>query len=298
VLGELGDGFAHLQLREAYISATSRGMPTRFSGLTMTQPSPSFALAPFPNGAAQRWRVARSGRGSRSPTALPHAPASMAWCGARMAARPLNIVVVGGGPIGCAAAAAFARLSETYTVTVYDSEEDPSLEAAAAAGAAISLNMVLSKRGTRALRIIDVDVENTPQVFTAARGAVRHSKSKAPRVTLHDKVTTYTVEKVDFTRICRARASSAGVMFYHGRELLRLDPETNTAIFVEKGISPAPTALPVQYDMLVGCDGAQSKVRSELVRHAVLDVSSLSEPGYFKLFRLPPFHTFRGYQPS
>jgi hypothetical protein len=69
--------------------------------------------------------------------------------------------------------------------------------------------------------------------------------------------------------------------------LLRVDPDENTSIFLEKDINPATAAVPVQYDMLVGCDEVQSKVLSELVRHDVLDMISLSEPGYIKIFRLP-----------
>jgi hypothetical protein len=53
----------------------------------------------------------------------------------------------------------------------------------------------------------------------------------------------------------------------------------NSAIFVEIGVNRAPAALPVQYDMLIRCDGAQSKVQSELARHAALKVTSISEPG-------------------
>jgi hypothetical protein len=66
-----------------------------------------------------------------------------------------------------------------------------------------------------------------------------------------------------------------------------VDPDANTSIFLEKDINPATAAVPVQYDMLVGCDEVQSKVLSELVQHDVLDMISLSEPGYIKIFRLP-----------
>jgi hypothetical protein len=90
---------------------------------------------------------------------------------------------------------------------------DPSTEAATA-GAPINLNIVTPKRGARALQMIDVDGENTPQVFTPARGKVTHKRDKAPRVTLHENVIIYSVTKVDLTRLCRTRASSAGVRFY------------------------------------------------------------------------------------
>jgi hypothetical protein len=88
-----------------------------------------------------------------------------------------SLLIVGGGPIGCAAAAALERVRESYTVSVYESTEEPSTETSAA-DAPMNLIVIMSKRGARSLQIIDGDVEKTLQAFTPVRGAVSHMRER------------------------------------------------------------------------------------------------------------------------
>jgi 2-polyprenyl-6-methoxyphenol hydroxylase-like FAD-dependent oxidoreductase len=168
------------------------------------------------------------------------------------------------------------------------------------------VNMIVSDRGARALRQTGIEVANNPQVFAPVGGVVMHGKtSDTAKESLVDSVYMYAVSKADLTKLCRASASSAGVSFRNGCTLTQLQPDINTATFIEAAASTSPgngiettgaTTRTVVYDMLLGCDGAFSKVQSELIRLGATDLSHTPGRVDFKLIRLPPLHAFPGYR--
>jgi 2-polyprenyl-6-methoxyphenol hydroxylase-like FAD-dependent oxidoreductase len=83
----------------------------------------------------------------------------------------------------------------------------------------------------------------------------------------------------------------------YGCVLERLGTSDNTATFVKSAGNGEPgSTISVKYDMLIGCDGMSSAVRSELVRQGRVHVTELEEGADFKLARMPPLPMFEHFE--
>jgi 2-polyprenyl-6-methoxyphenol hydroxylase-like FAD-dependent oxidoreductase len=222
---------------------------------------------------------------------------------ARMVSTPLNIVVVGGGPIGSSVASALARMDKKHVVTLFDSAPDPMAKSAASPpmGKSVyippNVNMSVSLRGVRALENIDVQVAGNPKIFSPVAGRLLHKMHAAPEYLPGVESNLYTVSKPDLTKVCLASAQAAGVAFRYGCKLDSLDTEQKTATFVDLSTAgETATPGPVTYDMLVGCDGISSKVQAELIRIGAIQATEIDEQADFKIARMPPMTMFEHYE--
>jgi kynurenine 3-monooxygenase len=221
----------------------------------------------------------------------------------RMAAERRNIAVVGGGPVGCMAATALARMNENHVVTIFDRAADPGLKLASPAPKPTSnfpnVNMSVSLRGVRALESLGVQVTGNPGVFAPVAARLLHRKRSKPVAARGIEAKLHSVSRADLDTVCLNSAKESGVVVQYGCVLERLGTNDHTATFVKSAGNGEPeSTISVKYDMLIGCDGMSSKVRSELVHQGHVQVTELEEEADFKLARMPPLQMFEHYEES
>lgn len=190
-----------------------------------------------------------------------------------------NVAVVGGGPAGLLSAIALSRKGNK--VTVFEHRLDDPIDGHR------GYNLLLSERGRSALDRFDIDyVKDSIKVGNV----VRHVNGK-DKPSIIECQPSVSIDRNDLTRCIRSKAEEWGVImeksFFYDMDIEKKQ------IRVGEGS--------VDYDLLVGADGANSKVRYLLGKNDPgFSFKEEEDDRLFKTFRVTKVEmkTLEGYEDS
>lgn len=181
---------------------------------------------------------------SPSPSSSPPASQGLPYHGEKA-------LIVGAGPAGSTAAMYLARRG--FTVEVHEKRAEPDADKVDTGRAYI---IILIPRGKAALEELGVELPNDPHYLTA--GSVRHSaKGKVSIEREAGNVTWSRAGLAQYLINAARKQYPDQISFHFQSDLSSLDMKAKAATFS----SPSGQVLTSEYQLLVGADGAASKVR-------------------------------------
>lgn len=192
-----------------------------------------------------------------------------------------SIAVIGGGLVGSLNACFLAK--RNFQVDVYESREDIRM-AEFARGR--SINLALSYRGRQALKAIGLEDQIVSQGIPM-RARMIHSlsgkKSAIPYGTKSQYILSISRENLN-KDLLTAVEKYPNAKVHFGHRLLKCRPETGVITL----LGPDKVPKDIACDLILGCDGAYSTVRTHLVKKPRFDYSQQYIPhGYMEL-TIPP----------
>lgn len=183
----------------------------------------------------------------------------------------MRVAVVGGGPAGALAALALAK--RDHVVTLYEARSElECVNTSATKNGSRTISLALSARGLTALRAIDPTLEQRVlKLGTPMHARAVHTPGGAlieVPFTLSDDPADvlYAVSRASLMRVLLDAAKTAGSRIVFGARLESVDLKQNVMYIV--GDTERH-----DFDLLVGADGAYSRVREALAREAHIDVT-------------------------
>lgn len=198
-----------------------------------------------------------------------------------------RVVIVGAGPSGVLLAHYLLRHGDQYQVALYDRRSDPRQTAFSTAR---TFPISLNDRGMNALKQIPgveagidaVSVKMVGTVFHQSNGQRRETKRQKPLVTL-DRTQLVIVLLEQLAQL----QPDPRLTIRFNCQCTDIDLATKTARFQTVN-SESPESFTVEYDLLIGADGANSIVREQLLATNQFEVEQSYVPNAYKSIVLPP----------
>ena len=193
-----------------------------------------------------------------------------------------QIDIVGAGLAGALLATLLARAG--WPVRVYERRADSRAHGYAGGR---SINLALAERGLHTLRVAGV-AEAVLAQAVMMRGRMVHSKDGSQQLQRYgrdDSEVIWSVSRAELNLVLLRAAEAAGAELHFDRRLQSVDFDGRRAQFVD---DREGSLHPVQFDSLVGADGAGSSLRAAMSAH--IDLGERIEPlghGYKEL-EIPP----------
>ena len=201
-----------------------------------------------------------------------------------------KVAIVGAGPSGVLLAHYLLRRQKEYQIDIYERRSDPRITSFSKSR---TFPITLSERGINALSKIEglleavksMGVEITGTVIHQKKGKMRLMSRKKPllaidRTTLVIALLNNLTEKYNNSRL--------NLYFNHNCTQVNLPAKTITFQKVtEEASSPLKTDITVNYDLLIGADGARSIVRGSLIGTESFDCQEKYVPSEYKSIFLP-----------
>jgi len=193
-----------------------------------------------------------------------------------------QIDIVGAGLAGALLATLLARAG--WPVRVYERRGDPRAHGDAGGR---SINLSLAERGLYALHVAGV-AEAVLAQAVMMRGRMVHSKDGSQQLQRYgrdDSEVIWSVSRAELNLVLLRAAEAAGAKLHFDRRLQSVDFDAGRAQFVDDRDG---SLHPVQFDLLVGADGAGSALRAAMSKR--IDLGERIEPlghGYKEL-EIPP----------
>ncbi|MBW4581716.1 MAG: FAD-dependent monooxygenase [Tildeniella nuda ZEHNDER 1965/U140] len=198
-----------------------------------------------------------------------------------------KVVIVGAGPSGVLLAHYLLRRGDQYQIDLYDRLSDPRvIEFSNARTYPISL----TERGMNALGQIEgvedavraISLEMSGTIFHQQNGKTRATSRKKPLVTL-DR-TNLVITLLELTE--KYTDSRLKLHFNHSCTEVNFAAKTITFQTAAQTAEASPS-LTVNYDLLIGADGARSVVRSHFLNPELLEVEQNYVSTDYKAVLLP-----------
>ncbi|XP_048589101.1 kynurenine 3-monooxygenase isoform X2 [Nematostella vectensis] len=193
-----------------------------------------------------------------------------------------EVAIVGGGLVGALSAVFFAKRG--YKVDLYESRQDPrKLQFVSLR----SINLALSVRGISALAAVGCErpmVESGIPMHARMIHTLKGSKYAIPYGKKGQYIMSVERRKMN-EHLLTVAESHPNVTLHFGHKLKKVDVEKAHMTYKT---SSAGEVVDVDADLLVGCDGAYSAVRKEIMRRPRFDYSQEYIPHGYKEICLPP----------
>jgi len=191
-----------------------------------------------------------------------------------------RIAIMGAGLVGSLLANYLAKRG--FQVSVYEKRPDPR-NADLAAGR--SINLALSHRGLRALEGVGL-AQEVQQLVIPMKGRMMHDVEGNLTFQPYGKEGQFinSISRSGLNELLIQRAEEKGAQFHFAHKVVKVDPEATEALLQDEQGSE----LTIQPDLLIGADGAFSKVRESFMRYDRFSYSQhYIEHGYKEL-TIPP----------
>lgn len=196
-----------------------------------------------------------------------------------------SVIVVGAGLVGTLLAIRLAQLD--YEVSLFDSRSDMR-NAQMKSGR--SINLALSDRGLRALNLIGLE-EEARNIAIPMRGRMLHDiKGETKLSPYSGRQSEYinSISRSGLNELLLDKADSySNIKIYFNYDCIDVDLEHSTAIFHDEQYRTVDFVA----DIVIGADGANSAVRSSMLRHAAplrFSFSQEFEDFSYKELSIPP----------
>ncbi|MDQ3206062.1 MAG: FAD-dependent monooxygenase [Pseudomonadota bacterium] len=172
-----------------------------------------------------------------------------------------RITIIGAGLAGALLATLLAR--RRWSVDIHEKRGDPRVKGYEGGR---SINLALAERGLHALRLAGAD-EHVMAQAVMMRGRMVHfadGRTELQRYGRDDSEVIWSVNRGDLNVILLDSAQRAGARLHFDCALESVDFAARTARFQRDGGDGSAGALQVQFDSLVGADGAGSALRAAM----------------------------------
>ncbi|KAJ2706601.1 kynurenine 3-monooxygenase, mitochondrial precursor [Coemansia sp. IMI 203386] len=197
-----------------------------------------------------------------------------------------TVVVVGGGLVGSLAACYFAKRG--WKVDLYEKRPDIRLSENAHLVENRSINLAISERGFSALRRLDPHLESAVKsLVVPMHGRMIHSRSGEQISQAYDVFGRH-INSIGRSALIRLLLDAASeysqVTLYFGHEFVDADLDAGLVTVLDA----RGERKRIQADLIVGADGAYSKVRQRMMTRVRMNyMQTYIEHGYCE-FSMPP----------
>ncbi|VVT50622.1 uncharacterized protein SAPINGB_P002825 [Magnusiomyces paraingens] len=189
-----------------------------------------------------------------------------------------TIAVIGAGLVGCVAALAFQK--KGYKVKVFEGRPDARTPEQREIFSYRSINMAVSARGILTLDSIDQDMsDRVLQNLIPMHGRMIHDLAGdeiSQKYGLYGEAIN-SIDRADLNRSLLDELDSSNIETYFNHKLVHasFEPKTKLTFTVdsEKPNDSKETAVFNDIDLVIGADGAHSKVRAQLGKYVRLNFS-------------------------
>jgi len=202
-----------------------------------------------------------------------------------------KVVIIGAGPSGVLLAHYLLRRGDSYQIDIYERRNDPRIVSFSKSR---TYPITLSERGMSALRKIEGLEEAVKAICVEIAGATFHGKNGKTRFTPR-RMPLFALDRTSLVIALLAKLSenydNSRVNIHFNYRCAEVDFEAKTVKF-QKVAESIPvgreTDLTVNYDLLIGADGAYSAVREQLMHTGQLECEQKYTPSDYKSIFLPP----------
>ncbi|MBD2778072.1 FAD-dependent oxidoreductase [Iningainema tapete] len=196
-----------------------------------------------------------------------------------------KVVIVGAGPSGVLLAHYLLRRDSQYQIDIYERRGDPRVVPFSKSR---SYPVALGERGMNALRKIEgveeavkaLSVEMTGTVFHQKNGKKRFTSRKKPLITL-DR-TNLVIALLKLTE----KYDSERLNIHFNYQCTQVDFTAQT-VKIKNLAGQTPAELTVNYDLLIGADGARSVVREHFLSTKLFEFEQKYDRNHRKSIFLP-----------
>ncbi|CRG90511.1 kynurenine 3-monooxygenase [Talaromyces islandicus] len=207
-----------------------------------------------------------------------------------------KVVIVGAGPVG--ALAGLYAAQRGMDVEIYELRDDLRLSTAVPLNYTKSINLTLSERGIQALKhsgrsiLVEEIMNNTVPV--AAR--MVHGKSRTRLTTSRmaydvKKEALHVVDRAQLNKsLLHGLSSFPNVRVFYNHKLFQLNLKEKVATFKNTTVKDSEEIHKVNFDLIIGADGAYSVTRYHLSRYTKLSINQSWLDIYWCEFAMPKGH--------
>ena len=214
-----------------------------------------------------------------------------------------RVVIVGAGPSGVLLAHYLLRRNEHYYVELYERRSDPQTVPFSKSR---TFPLVLNQRGMTALRKIEGILAAVKAVSLESTGSLNHQKKgktqflprQKPILILDRMRLVVTLLKM----LTKQYNNSDRFNIHFDHQCKQVDFEAKTVTFENTAVN-STGKVTVGYDLLIGADGVQSRVREQFLSTNQFELEKKYVPSAYKSIFLPVgatslkagyIHTWRG----
>ncbi|QKX59098.1 uncharacterized protein TRUGW13939_06229 [Talaromyces rugulosus] len=211
---------------------------------------------------------------------------------------PSKVVIVGAGPVG--ALAGLYAAQRGMDVEIYELRDDLRLSTAVPLNYTKSINLTLSERGIQALKhsgrnsLVDDILNKTVPVHAR----MVHGKNKTKLTTSRmaydiKKEALHVIDRAQLNKsLLHGLSSFPNVRVFYNHKLASLNLKEKVATFKDTSVKDAEdnNVHKVNFDLIIGADGAYSVTRYHLSRYTKLSINQSWLDIYWCEFAMPKGH--------